>query len=537
MSDKFKVKNGIITPYLQLLNFEQNKPLIVNALGEISTTDQDFWNDADPRLYLSEDIQRCGFVNHTTTSIFFNNTSSPVTTNGQSVPAWSFQLGDISGGSGWVYYLNGTRCIVNGNKTVSLTLDANPPVTGTYFIKIVNNQLGTLSVSSTPWSLTDPFTIPVALISFNNSLIPNYWLANERHTILIDRKIHYILHTTKGAQIVSSGALTGYTVNVDSDTATTFEIGTSIISDEDIIVTNNTLADTNGLVDNYIIYYRTGVDTWLWKKSIVPFPYAPGSYIQYDNNGALTTGINGNFYNTYLLFTNNEGLGRFIMVPGRGAFTTAALALAEDPSTFSWSGLAIAEYVMAYQLTWKTASNYNNTGKVRLNNIPKAINISSVTATSISTAAHNELSGVQGGALNEYYHLTAVEQAYIQSLYLNTFDFKSNSVLLNNLNYLNSVTVSTTVTSSALLYSFSGLIYGSGKFTIQAISGSDIHSIELLVIHSGVTATAVEYAKIFNNVSLFNIEVEKVGDSIRILTNSTFTTLTKYVLTINLLAL
>lgn len=30
MSNEFKVKNGIITSSLKFLNFEQNKPLIVN---------------------------------------------------------------------------------------------------------------------------------------------------------------------------------------------------------------------------------------------------------------------------------------------------------------------------------------------------------------------------------------------------------------------------------------------------------------------------------------------------------------------------
>ena len=56
MSNEFKVKNGIITPSLKFLGFEQNKPLIVNELGQVTTTSQEFWNDTDPRLYLAEDI-------------------------------------------------------------------------------------------------------------------------------------------------------------------------------------------------------------------------------------------------------------------------------------------------------------------------------------------------------------------------------------------------------------------------------------------------------------------------------------------------
>ena len=99
---------------------------------------------------------------------------------------------------------------------------------------------------------------------------------------------------------------------------------------------------------------------------------------------------------------------------------------------------------------------------------------------------------------------------------------------------LSSTTVTTTSTNTTVLYSFNGLIYGSGKFLIQAISNGNIHNTELLVIHSGITATAVEYARIFNDSSLFTIDVDKTGDTVRILTNSASATSTKYIITFTL---
>lgn len=107
-------------------------------------------------------------------------------------------------------------------------------------------------------------------------------------------------------------------------------------------------------------------------------------------------------------------------------------------------------------------------------------------------------------------------------------------VSLNNLSYSSSVTITTTSTNATVLYSFDGLIYGSGKFIIQAISNGNIHNTELLVIHSGITATAVEYARIFNDSSLFTIDVDKTGDTVRILTNSASATSTKYIITFTL---
>lgn len=319
ISNEFKVKNGIITSSLKLLNFEQNKPLIVNEAGQVTTTNEEFWNDTDSRLYLAEDIQRCGFLDNTNTTLFFNNTANATSNNGQSVNAWNFQLGDVSGGVGWVYYINGVRCLINGNKTVSLTTDANPPLTGTYFIYINNNILGNLTATTSVWDLRDSHVIPIAIIRFNNSLTPNYWMANERHTVLIDRKMHYITHTTKGTQLIVNGGVSGYTLNTSSDAATTFSINDSILSDEDIVFTNTTLADTNGLSADYVIFYRTSPTTWEWKYSIVPFPYVTGSYIQYDNNGTLTPGGANSYYNTYIIYTNYIGNARFIIVPGRGS--------------------------------------------------------------------------------------------------------------------------------------------------------------------------------------------------------------------------
>ena len=466
--------------------------------------------------------------------MFFNNTANPVTNNGQTVDPWTFQLGDTSSGAGWVYYRNGYRCLINGNKTISLTTDANPSLAGSYYIYINNNSLGNLTVSNNVWDLRDPNIIPVATIRFNNTLTPNYWMANERHTALIDRKIHYVNHNTQGTQLILNGGITGYTVNTSSDAANTFGVNDTVLADEDIIFTNSALVDPNGLTDDYIIVYRTGPSTWVWKKSPLPFSYTTGSYIDYDNNGTLTTGGANSYYNTYLIYTNLIGNARFMIVSGRSAFANLTEAQAEDPASFTWTGIPLAEYVIAYQFTWTTGNSYNNTGKVRLAAEPRSINISSTSASAVSSSSHNDLSGLQGGFLNEHYHLTSAEHAYIQGIYGGSYDFLANSIALNNLSYLSSTTVTTTSTNTTVLYSFNGLIYGSGKFLIQAISNGNIHNTELLVIHSGITATAVEYARIFNDSSLFTIDVDKTGDTVRILTNSASATSTKYIITFTL---
>ncbi len=367
--------------------------------------------------YFGEDIQRCGFVDtqpYTKTAVYFNNTANfTVSPNsGETIPAYTFELANV--GTSWEYYINGKRCVINTHKTV--TLPGSPPAAATYFIAIRNNTIGTLSVSTSVWDLIDPEVIPVYIIKFNNALTPNAWPANERHTTLIDRREHYYNHTTKGSQTTLVGAITGYTLNNStSDASITFGMGDSNILDEDIINDVSALVDTNGTTANYVIFYRTNSSTWDWELSIVPFRYTTNSFIQWDNNGTMTTTTtNGRYYTTYLLLTNFSGQARHIIVPGRGSYTSLANAQAEDITTFSWDGLGIAEYVICYKFIWIANNSYNTTGKVRLAVDPKRITVGVASVASISTASHNALSGLQGGNIGEYYHFTNAEYTALQ---------------------------------------------------------------------------------------------------------------------------
>ena len=410
----YKNNSNLIKPLNSTFTAIISNPVDGESITYNETTQ--VWENIYPKLSL--DIQRCGFLNQTETTLFFNNTASPVTDNNVTVPAYSFKLGDV--GAGWTYYINGRRYTITESKTVALDSINTPPLANTYYIAIRNNNTGTISSSTSVWSLSDPNIIPVAIIRFNNTLTPNYWLAEERHTILIDRRTHLYNHITKGTQVLLAGALSGYTVNTASDSATTFAISATSLADEDIIINSAALSDTNGTTNNYIIFYRTNATTWAWKESLVPFSYRAGSYIQYDLNGVLTIGINSRWYNTYLIFTNYSGLGRYILISGRNAFTSLALAQAEDVSAFDWTGLGIAEYAIAYQLTWSAATGNTNLGKVRLAAIPKRINISSSSASAISTASHNELTGLQGGEINQYYHLTSSQYTDVEGILAGT---------------------------------------------------------------------------------------------------------------------
>jgi hypothetical protein len=159
-----------------------------------------------------QDIHRSGFLNQTETVMSFD----PIT--------YTFTLGDV--GAGWTYYREGFRLTMYGNRTV--TLPGAPPTEGLWFIYIGDN-LGNLTASLVPWTLLDS-NIPVVAIPFCVDSTPKYFLEEERHTVLIDRRIHYYLHTTRGTQYVSGGNISGYAVGVDTDVAHTVALTETVIA-------------------------------------------------------------------------------------------------------------------------------------------------------------------------------------------------------------------------------------------------------------------------------------------------------------------
>ena len=339
------------------------------------------------------DINRCGFVNNSETSISFNDTTYYFT---------------LTAASTWRYIRAGIEYTITGSKTIRI---ANPPVAGTKYFITIDSDTGDLAVSTSAWTLTD-YVIPVAVVIYDSTLTPKYLLADERHTCLMDRRTHLYLHTTRGTQYITGGDLTGYSPNNATDAACTFGINQAEIADEDLILTLSPLTDPNGATSDYFIVYRTAASTWKWKMSDMPFSYTTTGYIEYDLAGTLTPTTGTHYINTYLLF--NDTTQRFAIVTGQTNFTTTATAYAETFSGLTLTNFPVAEYVAMYQLTWQSATGNANKGKVQLNRVQR-IQVSAVTAASTTAVAHNSLNGLQGGTTNEYYHLTDAEYIALQA--------------------------------------------------------------------------------------------------------------------------
>ena len=410
---------------------DANQDTSLNSLWSYNGI-QDVSIDANWQRWVESN--RTGFLNQTETTISFN----PGTPTGSG----TFTLADA--GSGWSYYRRGEKFSFTGNKTVALNGGAAAPK-DRYFIYIDSND-GTLISSTTPWTLSGDQVL-VAYIEWNPSDSPTFWIGEERHSMLIDRRMHQYLHQTRGTQFVSGGALDGPQVGSGTfsevgltDASNALGIEATTIADEDIFQSLAELvkpATPLSPGNTYLVWYRNGSGEFRWKTEDTPLPES-GSYIEWCQDSSLVEASPGKFVNTYVLFTNlsNPAAGdkaRFSIVPGWGQYDTLDEALAENPATHDWGDFPIVEYVIAWQLNWETSTGYATKGKVALASAPVRISVNATSASSTTTQDHNTLLGLQGGTATERYHLSATQYTdYAGKSYVDS-SLSTRDTRLNNL--------------------------------------------------------------------------------------------------------
>ena len=334
-------------------------------------------------------IKRYGFVDRAETSLSFDGVNT---------------LTLIDNGSGWSYFRNGKMFTVTGNKTVNLT-PTPPAAKGKYYI-FIDDEVGTLSISQTTWTLNDTKVV-VAGIAWDNTLTPKFQLSDERHTALWDRQSHRYHHLVDGTKLIAGSELTGYVLNSATNTNKVFGITEAAIADEDIFLTLSAFAKPNAVDNVYTILYRNPSLQWIWNLSPMPFKYTSTGFVEYDKNGVLTPITVNNFTNTYLLVSNIQGQSRFMFVVGQSAFSNAASAYAERFETYNLTNFVTDESVALYQLTWRGQKNAG-LGQCVLNRVQK-ISVNIVATNIVANPSHNSLNDLQGGTANEYYHLTATQ--------------------------------------------------------------------------------------------------------------------------------
>jgi hypothetical protein len=159
-----------------------------------------------------------------------------------------------------------------------------------------------------------------------------------------------------------------------------------------------TAFNTNA-TDTFDRYYRSGTGTWIKEATQVAVPEGT-----YDNGSGTLQTIGNRNYANYWFYLGPSG--SIVMVYGRDDINTLATALASSPPTDLPLRLQIGSLIIGRIIATRVS------GVTSVDQVQSAFN-TSFSGSSVTT--HNGLSGLQGGTLAEFYHLSLAELTVVQA--------------------------------------------------------------------------------------------------------------------------
>jgi len=372
---------------------------------------------------------KIGFPNRTDTTISFDNGTRRLT------------IAPV--GASFTYRLADGQHTIVGSKNVQIT-----NTEGSHFVYYDSDE--TLK-STTTW--VDDLILVRALVSIIRWDTTNgkaLYVADERH-LNMDPETHLHFHATLGALLKEGLALQDITADGNGGDAAhaEFSVQDGVIKDEDIEfdIVDDDPQDLS-FPAQIPIYYRDGAGgKWRVKDADnYPLIYSDGVIFTgangrcaYNLDTAGTWSLeevpNNKFVLVHYYGTNNT-LAPVIGIQGQTYYATKALAqhgATVEIFQLQLDGLPVEEFVALGTVVWKTRTAYAN--------VPKVIIVTTedggdyvdwraprgVSTIAAQTAPHNGLAGLQGGAIGEYYHLTALEHSV-----LDQFVSSSSTVLDHN---------------------------------------------------------------------------------------------------------
>jgi hypothetical protein len=148
--------------------------------------------------------------------------------------------------------------------------------------------------------------------------------------------------------------------------------------------------------------------------------------------------------------------------------------------------------------------------------------------TALTSATIRDASGSVSGLVNTTTQTFAGNKTFSNSVTVGGNLVVNGFFTVDGLYVQDTATITTTSTTQTALASFATASYGSGKFIVQATTGSNRQITELLVVHDGTTALATEYAIIKTGDTLFTVDVDISSGNVRVLVTSASATSTVY---------
>lgn len=294
--------------------------------------------------------------------------------------------------SSFTFYIDGVQYIKSGAQESP----AHAATTGKHYFYYDAN--GALQTSTTVWAIRDRAVTPVAEVYYYSGLSDGICFY-ECHTADRTLEQHYHDHFSEGTQLISGLALSGYTLNTDSDAGVTFAIASGVIADEDIVHSITGIADGGP----YTVMYRTGAaGDWTW-DSTPTLPFLGTTYPAWNNidaGGAGVWGLTdlsglalGKWANYYLIATPSvTAVTQLILIPGQTQYDTLAEAQGASISEIAWGTIPFEEVCPLYRLTFHARSTYGGTKLTQLQSVT-AITAGGASVTQMSSpSVHNSLS-------------------------------------------------------------------------------------------------------------------------------------------------
>lgn len=341
---------------------------------------------------LTETQDPTGWINNADITVSYDRTARTITLTGDLRYMWKGTEYDL--GASWTSVAHDTGA-------------------GRFFLYSTDGT--TFAWSTDVWKF---YHLMVAVVRVSTT--PAYDFALREVHGLMPWQVHKELHEQISSYRDSGGSLIAgtYTENTATDVATTPSFDQAIVLDED---DPSTLPQWNQGTYTTLRIGASSKATFDTTASF-PFRYAVGGYIYYND---ITTGneieaATNRYLNVYQILipvtadTESQKY-RMVMLQPQRQFTSLATALAEDPRALSLGDLtpSIPEFVLYARITYVTSAGDLNTGKVRIATggvtYLEGSRLGQVSISGFTPANHNDLTGLQGGTSDEYYHLTSTE--------------------------------------------------------------------------------------------------------------------------------
>ncbi|MBF0399960.1 MAG: hypothetical protein HQL90_04260 [Magnetococcales bacterium] len=251
-------------------------------------------------------------------------------------------------------------------------------------------------------------------------------IGNELHGSEMDGRTHSYLHATRGTQYDSGLAITPTVVggNGSLDSHAQIAVGSGQIRDEDIAIAISAATAPATLP----VIYRSGASgDWYTATTANHCVKTTGTgrlaWNQWTGATWQLTEVTNNNFVLYHIVATNGVVAQLKSLMGQNEYSTinaARTGALTEISSLNTGGLAFTEWRIIGTIIYKTSDSYANAVKAAVQSTAEGDSYvdwrTNDVQRGVVSGNHNSLSGLQGGAANEYHHLTAAQVTNLTAL-------------------------------------------------------------------------------------------------------------------------